>query len=73
VKPIVVLAIVLSGCATQPEVRVEKLPPPPTIIVPARPDLVGQPPSEQVRGVLDYILRLEAALMEALLALDVYR
>ena len=70
----ILLVLLLAGCATtSPEVRVEKVPEPPVIIKPARPDLTGQPPSEQVRGLYDYILRVETALQEALNALNVYK
>ena len=70
---VLMIALLLMGCAhDEPLVRVEKVPPPPVIVVPSRPDLVGQPPNEQVRGLYDYVLRLEAALKEAILALRVY-
>lgn len=69
-----VLLLTASGCAhVAPDIRVEKVPEPPVIIKPARPDLVGQPPAEQVRGLYDYLLRLESTLEEALNALNVYR
>jgi hypothetical protein len=70
---IAVVLVIFTGCAhNEPLVRVEKVPPPPVIVVPSRPDLVGQPPAEQVRGLYDYVLLLEAKLAEALNALKVY-
>ena len=69
---IAIVLLLLSGCGHTDQL-VAKVPEPPVIVKPARPDLNGQPPSEQVRGVMDYILRLEAALQEALNALDAYR
>lgn len=68
----IAVVLLLTGCATT-DIRVEKVPEPPVVVKPARPDLVGQAPSEQVRGLYDYILRLEAALQEALNGLEVYR
>ena len=67
-----VLVLLLGGCAHN-EIRVEKLPPPPVIEIPARPDLTRQPPAEQVRGLYDYILQLETRLREAVNALEAYR
>lgn len=67
-----ILAILhaLLGCSTT---LVAKVPEPPVITTPARPDLTGKVPSEQVRGLYDYILQLESALKQAAAALDAYR
>lgn len=69
---IAIVLLLLSGCGHTDQL-VAKVPEPPVIVKPSRPDLVGQQPSEQVRGLYDYILRLEAALQEALNGLDAYR
>ena len=68
------LVLLLVGCAQVPEVRVTKVPEPPVIIAPEKPDIPdGTPPSEVVRLVRLYILSLEESLSEALKALEVYR
>lgn len=71
----VIIALVLMalvGCKTVPQVI--EVPEPPTISVPARPLLpASSPPDVVVRSAMDYILQLEAALKQALAALDIYR
>jgi starvation-inducible outer membrane lipoprotein len=71
------LVLVLSGCATAPEaIRVEKLPEPPVIV---RPELAlskitsTSTTDEVIQAYYEAVVKLQAALDEAIAALDAYR
>jgi len=69
-----IVFLIIGGCATQPEVRVTKVPEPPVIVVPEKPTIpAGSKPDDVVRAIRLYILSLEEALEEAITALNVYR
>jgi len=68
------IVLLLGGCVSVPEVRVQEVPQPPVIEVPERPLIPkGTPENEVLRAVMDHILVLEGRLKEAIIALEVYR
>jgi hypothetical protein len=70
----VLILALLAGCATAPEVRIEKPPVPPVIEVPEKPIFPKDAPVDaKLRSLVDYILVLRARLDDAVRALDVYR
>lgn len=69
---IAIVLLILSGCQTVP--KVAEVPEPPIITQPARPNLpINTPPDIVVKSTMDYILQLEAALKQAIAALNIYR
>ena len=69
---IAIVLLLLSGCQTVP--KVAEVPEPPVISIPARPSIpLNTPPDVVVKTTMDYILQLEAALKQAVKALDIYR
>jgi hypothetical protein len=68
----VIVVVILMGCTTVPEVRVEKRPEPPIIVEPTLPALTGNS-EDDLRNLADYILVLRARLREAIAVLESYR
>lgn len=65
-----IILLLLAGCASAPELRVERVPVPPTIEVPVLRNTTGD---DRILALAEYIAALKAALQSALVALEVYR